>query len=227
MIAPLKQLERLFGESVLPLISYAPFNESCSRFRGSAGSRHGENRTVEYTTGTKPGEYRIAREVSAGRQFDVWENARLFALVNLAMADGYIAGFEDKYNYNYWRPVTAIRERGDSELAELPSDPTCTGIPLEPYGGRGCRDYGDGAVLQHRLRQFLDEHWKLRKIMDVGEDSGHSGPEGGKCECGAGKRIEKRMVEACERRILEFPLGMEACAGGMPGRHRTEVLFFE
>jgi hypothetical protein len=55
---------------------------------------------------------RIAREVSAARQFDVWENARLFALVNLAMADGYIAGFEDKYYYNYWRPVTAIRELG-------------------------------------------------------------------------------------------------------------------
>jgi YHS domain-containing protein/membrane-associated phospholipid phosphatase len=58
---------------------------------------------------------RIAREVAAARQFDVWENARLFALVNLAMADGYIAGFETKYHYNYWRPVTAIRERGDSE----------------------------------------------------------------------------------------------------------------
>jgi membrane-associated phospholipid phosphatase len=58
---------------------------------------------------------RIAREVAAARQFDVWENARLFALVNLAMADGYIAGFESKYYYNYWRPVTAIRERGDSE----------------------------------------------------------------------------------------------------------------
>jgi YHS domain-containing protein len=58
---------------------------------------------------------RIAREVAAGRQFDVWENARLFALVNLAMADGFIGGFECKYHYNYWRPVTAIRERGDSE----------------------------------------------------------------------------------------------------------------
>jgi membrane-associated phospholipid phosphatase len=58
---------------------------------------------------------RIAREVAAARQFDVWENARLFALVNLAMADGYIGGFETKYHYNYWRPVTAIRERGDSE----------------------------------------------------------------------------------------------------------------
>ena len=58
---------------------------------------------------------RIAREVTAARQFDLWENARLFALVNLAMADGFIGGFECKYYYNYWRPVTAIRERGDSE----------------------------------------------------------------------------------------------------------------
>ena len=67
---------------------------------------------------------RIAREVSAARQFDVWENARLFALVNLAMADGFIAGFEDKYHCNYWRPVTAIREGGDREwLSYLPTPP--------------------------------------------------------------------------------------------------------
>jgi len=58
---------------------------------------------------------RIAREVAAARQFDLWENARLFALVNLALADGFIGGFESKYYYNYWRPVTAIRERGDGE----------------------------------------------------------------------------------------------------------------
>ena len=67
---------------------------------------------------------RIAREVLAARQFDMWENARLFALLNLALADGYIAGFDSKYFYNYWRPVTAIREGGDSEwLSCLPTPP--------------------------------------------------------------------------------------------------------
>jgi hypothetical protein len=39
----------------------------------------------------------------------MWENARLFGLLNLAMADGYIGSFETKYLYNFWRPVTAIR----------------------------------------------------------------------------------------------------------------------
>ncbi len=57
---------------------------------------------------------RIAREVAIAQELNVVENARLFALVNLAMADGFIGGFEAKYHYNYWRPATAIRETGDS-----------------------------------------------------------------------------------------------------------------
>ena len=57
---------------------------------------------------------RIAREVAASQKLDQWQSARLFALVNFAMADGFIGGFEAKYHYNYWRPATAIREAGDS-----------------------------------------------------------------------------------------------------------------
>jgi PAP2 superfamily len=36
--------------------------------------------------------------------------ARLLALVNVAMADTAITVWESKYHYNFWRPVTAIRE---------------------------------------------------------------------------------------------------------------------
>ena len=79
---------------------------------------------------------RIAREVVAARKLDEWESARLFALVNLALADGYIAGFEAKYHYGYWRPVTAIRETGDASwlsyldtppLPDYPSNHTVEG----------------------------------------------------------------------------------------------------
>src|SRR6476660_603369 len=34
----------------------------------------------------------------------------MLALVNVAMADGFIAGFNAKYYFGFWRPVTAIRE---------------------------------------------------------------------------------------------------------------------
>jgi hypothetical protein len=67
---------------------------------------------------------RIAREVAAARHLGTSESARLFALVNVAMADGFIAGFEAKYHYAYWRPATAIRSGGDSEwLSQLPTPP--------------------------------------------------------------------------------------------------------
>jgi hypothetical protein len=67
---------------------------------------------------------RIARELASARELGPFESARLLALVNLAMADGFIAGFEAKYHYRFWRPVTAIREAGDAGwLAFIASPP--------------------------------------------------------------------------------------------------------
>jgi membrane-associated phospholipid phosphatase len=67
---------------------------------------------------------RIARGLAVARQLDAWATARLLALVNVAMADGFIGGFEAKYHYNYWRPATAIRERADATwLNNLPTPP--------------------------------------------------------------------------------------------------------
>jgi hypothetical protein len=44
---------------------------------------------------------------------DIVELARLLALVNVAMADAGIAIWESKYFYQFWRPVTGIREAGE------------------------------------------------------------------------------------------------------------------
>jgi hypothetical protein len=57
---------------------------------------------------------RLARALSRRRGLDLWENARLFGLLNLAMADGYIASWDTKYHYRFWRPITAIR-LGDTD----------------------------------------------------------------------------------------------------------------
>jgi membrane-associated phospholipid phosphatase len=62
--------------------------------------------------------------VAADRGLDEWESARLMALVNFAMADGFIGGFEAKYHYNYWRPATAIIHSGDAKwLPDLVTPP--------------------------------------------------------------------------------------------------------
>jgi hypothetical protein len=51
---------------------------------------------------------RIANAVMRERRIDAWDAARAFALLHFAMADGFIAGFDEKYEHRFWRPVTAI-----------------------------------------------------------------------------------------------------------------------
>jgi hypothetical protein len=56
----------------------------------------------------------IARQVAARRGLTVSENARLFALMNMAADDAAINSWETKFFYNQWRPITALRQ-GDSD----------------------------------------------------------------------------------------------------------------
>jgi hypothetical protein len=81
------------------------------------GEQFSTLRTVEQSEiarfwyeGSPIGWNRIARTIALDRSLDSWEIARLLGLVNAAMADGFIAGFNAKYFFNFWRPVTAIRE---------------------------------------------------------------------------------------------------------------------
>ena len=69
-----------------------------------------------------------ARQVSAAHGKSLSENARIFALLAMAIADGSIAVFESKYYYSYWRPVTAIWGGGidDNDL----TDPDLGWLPL-------------------------------------------------------------------------------------------------
>jgi hypothetical protein len=52
----------------------------------------------------------IAEDVARKMGNTVVGNARFFALINFAMADAGITCWNDKYRYDFWRPVTAIRE---------------------------------------------------------------------------------------------------------------------
>jgi hypothetical protein len=75
---------------------------------------------------------RIARSVSGSEGLDMWENARLFGLLNMALADGYIGSFETKSHYNYWRPVTAIQTAEADGNPNTSADPTWTPLVATP-----------------------------------------------------------------------------------------------
>ena len=69
-----------------------------------------------------------ARQASAAQGKTLSENARIFALLAMAICDASIAAFDTKYFYNYWRPVTAIRA-GDTDDNHK-TDPHPNWLPL-------------------------------------------------------------------------------------------------
>jgi len=55
-----------------------------------------------------------ARELAIKKEMSLAECARLFALLNMSLANAYIVNWDAKYTYNFWRPITAIRN-GDQD----------------------------------------------------------------------------------------------------------------
>jgi hypothetical protein len=81
------------------------------------------------------------------------ESARLFALANIAISDAYLAIFEAKYHYAFWRPLTAIRngDRDGNDATERdPSWTPAIATPLHPeYPCAHCVvDGAAGAILK-------------------------------------------------------------------------------
>ena len=100
----------------------------------------------------------VARVIVADYDLDLWENARLFALMNMAINDGLIATFRVKYHYNFWRPYTAIRwandgnaaTQPDAELDVLHRHAAVSGLHLRPAQHRRRLRRGAARVLRDR-----------------------------------------------------------------------------
>lgn len=84
-------------------------------------------------TVTPPGHWnRIAQTVAATHKTTLGENARLFALLNIALADAAICAWDMKYMTNLWRPVTAIRQADLDGNPDTEADPSWTSLLVTP-----------------------------------------------------------------------------------------------
>ncbi|HEY6695881.1 MAG TPA: vanadium-dependent haloperoxidase, partial [Solirubrobacteraceae bacterium] len=99
---------------------------------------------------------RIARSVAASSRLDPWAQARLFGLLNMALADGYVGSFDTKYLYNFWRPVTAIQEADTDGNPNTSADPTWTPlVPTPPIPDYDSAHSVEGGAAAQVLRQFF------------------------------------------------------------------------
>lgn len=84
-------------------------------------------------TETPPGHWNhIAQGVGAALGNTLEQNARLFALLNIAMADAAICAWDAKYTFGFWRPVTAIRNGDSDGNPATDPDPTWRSFIVTP-----------------------------------------------------------------------------------------------
>jgi hypothetical protein len=99
---------------------------------------------------------RIARAVSTSQGLDLWQQARLFGLLNMGLADGYVGSFDTKYNYNYWRPVTAIQNANADGNRRTSADPNWTPlVPTPPIPDYDSAHSVEGGTAAQVLKRFF------------------------------------------------------------------------
>ena len=97
-----------------------------------------------------------AREVVAQEgQHSLSENARAFALINMAINDGAVTTFFNKYRYNFWRPETAIHAGDTDGNRKTDADPNWAPFIVTPcfpsYPSAHGTLSGAGAEVMRRL----------------------------------------------------------------------------
>ena len=120
---------RIDGPNALTSRAYAQdFNEI-----KSVGALHSRTRTADETDAAIFWQdhafalwNRAFRTIATSRHLNIVDSARLFASENLAAADAAIGCWKDKYRWNFWRPITAIREAASDGNRATQADPTWT-----------------------------------------------------------------------------------------------------
>jgi hypothetical protein len=102
----------------------------------------------------------IARQIISARGLSLIDSARFMAVYALALTDAYIAVFDAKYHYEFWRPVTAIRNGDLDGNPETEIDPTWQPLdatPMHPeYPCAHCILSGTAAAVIESLSRGKD-----------------------------------------------------------------------
>lgn len=99
---------------------------------------------------------RIVNTLSAANGLSRVENARLFAELYLTAADAFIAVWDEKAHYSFWRPITAIREADTDDNPRTDPDPSW--LPLianPPYPEHPSGHLGLSGSFGRTLQQFF------------------------------------------------------------------------
>jgi hypothetical protein len=134
------QFRNLEGPPALDSAEYTEaFNEVKEIGSATSATRSQDESNIAQFWAGQAGTYtplghwnRIAQTIAESEGKTLDENARLFALLGMTQADAIISGFDSKYHYNHWRPVTAIREAATDGNPDTEADPNWSSFIITP-----------------------------------------------------------------------------------------------
>ena len=163
----------------------------------------------------------IAQTAALAHHLDLEHSARLFALLNISLADTTIAFFDAKYVYNFWRPVTAVQSadadgnpQTDPNPAWLPfstktaPDPSYPGAhsAISKAGATVLGFYfGDQFTFDVSSESLAGVTRHFRSFSAAAEEAGLSRIYAGqhfRTDHIAGKRLGKQVAESIDESIL-------------------------
>jgi hypothetical protein len=121
-----------------------------------------QTETARFWLMTGPQAYHpLARQMVAERHLNLVDSARFMALFAVTLTDAYIAVFDAKYHYEFWRPGTAIRNADLNNNPDTERDATWQPLdntPMHPeYPCAHCIESGAARVALESLGQPLPE----------------------------------------------------------------------
>ncbi len=121
-----------------------------------------QTETARFWLMTGPQAYHpLARQMVAERHLNLVDSARFMALFAVTLTDAYIAAFDAKYHYEFWRPGTAIRNADLNNNPDTERDATWQPLdntPMHPeYPCAHCIESGAARVALESLGQPLPE----------------------------------------------------------------------
>jgi hypothetical protein len=132
-----------FSPDGIPALTSAEYTAAFNEVK-SLGDINSATRTADQTdialfwangggTATPPGHLNVlAAIVAEQRGNSLAENARLFAMLNVAMADAAIMSWDAKYDTEFWRPITGIRSANTDSNPDTAPDATWTPLIVTP-----------------------------------------------------------------------------------------------
>ena len=171
----------------------------------------------------------ITRTVAFEHNLSLDDTARLFAQVSVANADAFIASFDTKYEYNYWRPVTAIRAADTDGNPDTLPDTTWTPLITTPnHPSYGSNHSTQSRAAAEALAAFFGtvhvpftSTWagverSFNKFTDAAKEAGKSRIYVGihwNFDCAAGENLGRKIGRYVANHYFRAVSGLSGAAG--------------